>query len=207
MRLVRKSHERLARLHAFSLSVRPPLAGVNFHVAANVAIEAANTWHFFLRSYYLYSAAGALLDDGTRVTSVAGRLSHLEAIEAAIAFSTGSKIKKPRRGWTHRHEPNWRDPNIVVNLMSNQNMSNASGFLKALSASNGSHEPLGTARNFFAHRCQDTALKVRGLARRSSVPSLIDPSDIPYSYAPGRHQPLIADWIDDLRGAILLAPY
>ena len=63
-------------------------------------------------------------------------------------------------------------------------------------------EHLPTFRNFYAHRNDYTALKAKNIARYYTISEHNHPSNIIFSYAYGRPQILILDWIDDLKTVV-----
>ena len=59
-------------------------------------------------------------------------------------------------------------------------------------------------RNYFAHKGEHSAVKARGLGKRYGIAQTLSPPELLCTRAPGRFQPLIADWLDDLRSVIRL---
>lgn len=54
-------------------------------------------------------------------------------------------------------------------------------------------------RNFFAHRNDHTVNLAKAVAFSYSISQLLHPTDILCSFAYGRHQILLLDWLDDFQ--------
>jgi hypothetical protein len=61
---------------------------------------------------------------------------------------------------------------------------------------------LPTFRNFYAHRCRDTAMRTRDLARAYVLSLRLHPSDILLSQKASTNISIIADWVDDIYAAV-----
>lgn len=151
----------------------------------------------FMRAYYVASATGAWLVSGQRVTtSVRLRTQH-----DAISFARSTL--KSRRGWG---EPAWHDSLLVSRVMHGAGCSNASGFDSARSINTKVIEHLTTARNYFAHRGETSAVKLRALGRFYGVPARREPAEMLMHHAIRRPQSLLLDWIDEIESVVLLMP-
>jgi hypothetical protein len=202
--VTRRSWVLLSSLQQVSQALHPPLIASDRIVATHLLIEVANTWHVFMRRYYLASAVGGYLVSGARVSGgVAGSIEG--ALDSAVLFFR-PHLSKSGAEWGHREEPDWLDPVVVSRALANLSLSNSPGFSAAMSAGSGVHERVLTCRNFVGHRNRRTALKVRGIARGAGILSNADPVELPHLPAPGRPQSLLADWIDELMAIIELVP-
>jgi len=203
--VTRRSWLLLGDHHREARGLKPPFSRPDLVRASWTLLEVANTWHVFMRRYFVVSATGGRLASGGTVTGPTIYGSGSDAIDAAVLFVGGAKAK-PSAGWRHRDEPNWMDPTIVSRALGHLSLSNALGFSGAMSAGSGTYEKLYTCRNFVAHRSRGTALKVRRVARSEGVHRNADPAELPYFPAVGRPQSLICDWVDELRTIIELVP-
>jgi hypothetical protein len=88
---------------------------------------------------------------------------------------------------------------VLLRVVDALNPSNAEVIANGLSTLTRAFDDLPIARNFFAHRNEDTAKKVARVARRLGVPAGSRPSDAVVSRLPTRPQNVLADWIDDVR--------
>jgi hypothetical protein len=182
-----------------------PFGGADVDRVRYITLEAANTWASFLRAYYLASATGAWLEDGSRVTGH-GRTMRVERALTSAVRTIDPSLSGHTGPWAHREEPNWLDPGIVLKLLIAHGLSNAGGFQNALAAGTGAHKRLLTFRNFVAHRGRRTALAVREMTRQLGIRANVDPIELPFHRAPRRPVPLFTDWLVELRAVIQLSP-
>lgn len=195
--LTRRTIVRLDGMQRSVMRMRPPLAVTDRLSVSLIAIESASLWYSFLRSYFLLSALAAPLSTGTRVVGTCVATSD-DALTAVI-MARRRHGRRPTRGrWSYRDEPNWRDPKVVYGALALLSLSNASSFVTAMAAGTGAHERIHTYRNFVAHKSEGTALKVRNLVRSQGVRARLDPIELGLLAAPGRPQPLLADWLGEL---------
>jgi hypothetical protein len=165
-------------------------------------VDLHNALRMFLRCYYLSSALGARDADGQPTTSKTGARNQHEAMGFAISAIRGSHVVS----WTPRDEPTWHDIGIVIRLFNLAQCSNAGGFASAWSVGSRASEYLTITRNFYAHRQENTALKVRRVARAMQAPARGEPGEIALQRGAGRPQSLIEDWLDDIEVIVQLIP-
>lgn len=204
-RVVRWAELRYGDFEQSADRLAPPFGRAEHDCVRYLAIEAANTWAVFLRTYYLASATGAWMKDGSRVSG-AGRTARVEAALTDAVHFVNPKLATRSGPWAHSEEPNWLDPAIVGRLLAAHELSNATGFNLALGAGTRANERLLTFRNFVAHRDRRTALKVRDLARHSGIRASGDPMELPFHRLPKRPVSAFTDWIAELRAIIELCP-
>lgn len=204
-RLVAWADRRFAEFEHLSTQPAKPFGRAEMDLVRYMTIEAANTWGLFLRTYFLASATGAWLADGSRIVG-AGRSMRVErALTSAV--QTIDPGARGRRGpWSHRDEPNWLDPGIILRLLQSHGLSNATGFQNALAAGTGANERLLTFRNFVAHRGRRSALAVRRMTRSLGVLVAADPIELPFHNAPKRPVSLFTEWVIELRSIVQLSP-
>lgn len=194
------AERRLLRLRALVHAYSPPIGGENDRAVAFAAIEALNLWDGFARSYYLSCAFGTKLRSGHSVRlGVYGLRSGGSAIRTAIA-SSGRRM--PSGTIRRRDEPSWHDVQFLLNLFIHVGASHLPQIQTALSYPTDVFRFLPTIRNFFAHRNEETADKVRVAAPRIGVLGPSKPSDIVCSWRPKRPQNILGDWLDDMRTVI-----
>lgn len=168
-----------------------------------VTIECLNLWANFSRAYFLSCTLLPIRESGLQVT-----LSnhYVRSFDDAI-YAALSKFKPYilRRGnWTRRDEPAWQDPNVLMGSCSEIGCSNLNNIQAAFSIQTKVFEHLPTFRNFYAHRNDYTAQKAKNIARYYTIIVHNHPSNILFSYAYGRPQILILDWIDDITTVVEL---
>lgn len=168
-----------------------------------VALDLHNTSAEFLRCYYLSSATRSELSDGSRTTAAVVLRNQREALTFAMQLIKGSKGVGP---WPRRFEPAWHDTAVFLRVMNAAGCSTAGGANAAWSIGTQALEHLTVARNYFAHRNNDTAASLRGLSVSYKVSPPRRPDALLGSAGYGRPQPLVLDWMDDLEAVFLLMP-
>lgn len=125
-----------------SFSLLPEMATLRLH----------DEWARFCREVILSSATDRpFTANGVRLAKPAGINGRADAVAASIR-STGGK-----------YEPKWATASNSIKAAKTIAVSNLATISAALGAANSPAEDLRHVRNFFAHRAQDTADKVRAL--------------------------------------------
>lgn len=194
---------RLASLHEAAEVAATLPTPVPFTVLCPLVLDFHSVCATFLRSYYLSSATGATTAAGTRVTTTVPLRSHRDAMTFAVHRTKRLKGTGP---WSGRDEPTWHDSAIVIRLLRVSGCSNWPGVAAAWSVGTNALPHLTTARNYFAHRSESTAIKLRRLSREYSVAPSSEPSTILVQRAPGRPQSILEDWFDDMAAVFGLMP-
>jgi hypothetical protein len=175
----------------------PPVAASSDRLVAFVTIETLNLWASFTRSFYLSCTLNARRITGSKVVLTAASFhTTADAITFAVKNLTGRKGSGP---WRRRDEPTWHNPQTVLTLFTVTGASNLAVVQAGLSYPTSLFTMLPTARNFFAHRNEETAQKALALARALVVPTTARPTEVLCSKAPGRPQNVLSDWLDDLK--------
>lgn len=196
---------RFDTLHSQAYPLRPSLTPNEERILSLVAIESANTWAALMRSYWLAASIHRWRRDGTQVKISASIRSFEDAITFAV-HTTKPRLRVSTGPWKKRDEPDWLDPATVSTLLRAAGADIEGGFHAAISLGSTARQDLSTYRNFVAHRNRDTALKVRNLCPDPSLKRSTSPLEIALLRGPGRPQPLVLDWIDDLRTMCSLLP-
>lgn len=169
-----------------------------------LTVEALMTWANYCRSYYLScTVLKARQIAGCRVSHARGAITDersglLEAIRelkptALPHIGTGARIET-------KYEPTWHEKKTLLTLSRQMSFSNNSDIVSALSYPTSFMDDLPTVRNFFAHRCHGTARKVEGLAAKEyGIAQLHHPADLINKTLSGRAEPLIIEWLLDMR--------
>lgn len=163
-----------------------------------VTIESLNLWSEFCRAYFLSGLWSARLESGVQVVCGNNIGYNFEQAIGSILLSFNRRV--PQAGkLTRRDEPTWHEPKTLITGCTNMGASNLSQVQAALSIGSSVFIHLPTCRNFFAHRNDDTAIKVLTLGQSSySMFGKIHPFEVLTASAYGRPQSLILDFIDDL---------
>jgi hypothetical protein len=202
-RLQRLAAKRLVMLRTLVEQCAAPSTRKYDRIVSYVAIEALNLWTEFMRCYYLSCVLSGKRANGVRVKiATAG----VRTVEDAINFAISClrPYLKKVRPWRRRDEPSWHDPNTLLRLSDALGYSNLTEVRAAFAYPTRAFQDLPTVRNFFAHRNEETARKAVNIARSYGLSTLLRPSDILISIAPGRPQSVLSDWLDDIRYVIEL---
>jgi len=170
---------------------------------AFVTVELLNTWARFSRTLYFSVCRGVRDSAGSRVlTSM-----DLRDFDAAQRFASQRFRNHPLPAGplNHRHEPNWLDPNILQTLLNDIGATNSATVNSALSVSTRVFQDLPSIRNFYGHRGADTARKAKNVARNYMTSPSLHPTELCLTFAPGRAQSILRDWVYDLRSIMRLA--
>jgi hypothetical protein len=164
-----------------------------------ITIELVNLWAEFCRAYYLSTAMHAKRLVGGPVTHAQASIQLKDdAIRFACTTADPRLAGKPGP-FTRWDEPAWHDVPVFRRLMTALSPSSLNNIYAALSQPVRVLPDIITFRNFFAHRSENTATKVRRLARRYRLQTDQHPVDTLASYPPGRPQPLLVDFVDEMR--------
>jgi hypothetical protein len=179
-------------------SVMSPYSREHDRNLAWVTIESLNLWSEFCRAYFLSCLRSAQLESGVQVVCKRNTGYSFEQAIGSILHSLNRRVP-PAGKLTRRDEPTWHEPQSLITGCTNMDTSNLSQVQAALSIGSPVFTHLPTCRNFFAHRNDDTAMKVLTLGQSSySMFSTHHPSEVLTRPAYGRPQSLILDFIDDL---------
>ena len=213
--LQRSGLARTGRLHAYMSSVlavhatlkpAPVDSAVTF-----VIIELDNLWAGIARSLYLSVAFCARDGTGKRVqlSKATKARSTDEALTHAIRRCRPQYYKSGlNRPWTWRDEPLWWKPKTLLDAIDEIGASNYQQVSAAMSVSPHAFSYLHTFRNFYAHRSRRTRTEIIRDLRRLQFPTTYTATTALTSptvwQGQIRPQPLILDWLDDIRNTILL---
>jgi hypothetical protein len=203
VKLRKTATRRLARFKTEVEACPLPLSRANDRVIASATIEAANLWSATVRCFYVSCCLEVKRTSGPRVGIVTlGVNSPTEAINFAMATLKPTTPGGPP--WRRRDEPAWHETASLVKLMQALGSSNFPAVTSALSIRTRVFSDLPVFRNFFAHRSDDTAGRVRRIARGYRISPNLRPAEILTAAIPGRPQRLLSDWLDDLSNATIL---
>ena len=176
-----------------------------------VIIELDNLWAGIARSFFLSVAFCARDGMGNRVqlTKATKAQSIDEALTHAIRRCKPRLYKPGRNGpWTWSDEPLWWKPGTLLDAIDEIGASNYQQVSTAMSASPNAFSYLHTFRNFYAHRSRGTRAEIIGELRRLQFPTTYTATTALTSpvmwQGQIRPQPLIFDWLDDIRITISL---
>lgn len=160
-------------------------------------IDAQGSWSSFLRAYYvssIYSATCANL----RVSNTAALSTENAALRAAFSVYH----RRPFTGsvFTKRDDPPWHDLKFYKKLFAYVGASNAPKVTNAFSYTTNYLSLLPTARNFYAHRCDETLKKLQQLPIKVGFIAVkkLHPTEVMKYRTPGGHHNVITDWLYDM---------
>jgi hypothetical protein len=164
---------------------------------AFVAIELLNSWAGYSRALYLSTCRGAL-DARLRKLTIN---QHFATDEEALYFAA-KRFNPKLRPWptriTHRDEPDWLDPNILLILLDDLGASNSLDVGAALSFDWQVFRDLPTVRNFYAHRRENTARKTQQLMITYGLSPVLHPTEFCLAYERGKSQSILLNWVDEM---------
>lgn len=167
--------------------------------ASYLAIEIHNCWAGFARASYLSSMCGVKTLGGKWAQPRLGcSPTSDDALNKAIALLS-------HRGGRHS-EPHWFDKTIVTRLANNFDLTNTTSIASGFAYQTSIFSMLPTFRNYFAHKCEETAAKVEKL-RKQKIPSYRGcPSQLLIDPQSGAAPSLMVEWVHDVRtmGQLLL---
>ena len=205
---------RLARLHIYVNFVLAPKTHVNAAAVesamAFVVIELDNLWSNIARCLFLSTAFGARDGSGNRLelAKVNKAESINEALTHAIRGCRGGGYRPRGAGqWSWHDEPSWWKTKNLLAALNEIGASNYQQVSAAMSIAPITFAHLRPFRNFYAHRSQRTRAEVVRCLRRLQFPTnhtatraLTSPL---VQKGVVRPQPVILDWLDDVRNTIV----
>lgn len=197
-KLQRQAVRRLLRL-ASVLDSSPLAADEQDRRVAFVTIEALNSWMQFCRFFYLACALGAKDASGARVVPANARYATVDDALTFAIHQVNPKLRGKTGPWTPREEPTWHQTGEFIKIMRALDPANLGTVITAVSLTTNVFAHLPTFRNFFAHRGDYAARRAQRLATDYLVSTQLHPTRILLSYPPGRPQPIIREWLDELR--------
>jgi hypothetical protein len=186
---------RLRLLATESETFRTPEA---YRQAAYVAIEAYNLWWNFQREYYLAcSFMSPRRVSGGKVENLTPGVSDEMSALAAALVANGRPIPAPGVPINPRLEPDWSQKSTLMAAATQ--FSNIGAIASGLSIASTMFAELPSVRIFCAHRNENTARKVRNIARNEyGLSALAHPLDLVNDIHRHRTQSLLLDWIWDI---------
>lgn len=202
-RLKRTAGRHIARLRAQAVEATKFGTSPADRELAYVVLETQNLWSNFVRSYVISClfrprrCSGGVVTIGNAAVRTPG-----DIIQAAARAVKGPTAPAPTN---RREEPAWHDVAVLLKTCGYMQCSHQAHIESALSIPTRAFQDLPVFRNFYAHRNEETAAKAIDLAARQYLirghthptPALATPS-----YR--RPQPLVLDWLDDIRAVIEL---
>lgn len=201
-RLEEAAVRRCDRLIGFANTCSLPINTGTDRNVAYITIETLNLWGSFTRAYYLSCVIGARDKSGVRI-AVNSRIAPNPA--GALVYAIHKyrpSLRKSVGPFQRRDEPAWHDLAVFHTLVREIGSSTLHHVDAALSYSPLVFRHLVVCRNFFAHRNQDTASKVRSITRMYLVSPTLRPSEFLLNSQPRRPQPILLDWLDGVRDTI-----
>lgn len=211
-RLQRAGQHRISLLRARAASATAPnRLGADADVdVAHCIIELSNLWHGMSRSLYISTALRARDGAGARITVVVPTVATAQAaIGHAIRRTKPQlfqKVTNPNHNWRWNEEPTWAKTSTLLACMDEIGASNRTVVSNAVSIQSSVFDDLPKCRNFYAHRNADTVRRLFPVfakyginPRLTTSQALSTPASTPLGQRP---QPLLLDWIDDVRDTV-----
>ena len=190
---------RLARLReraVIALGSAPPQRDKGL---SSVVIETLNLWSNFSRQYVLsclFRPTRALKMGRVQLSNAAIQTPG-DLIHAAARIRFGPTAPAPA---TRRQEPKWHEKDLLFKTCQAIGCSHLADVQAALSLGTRVFDDMPACRNFYAHRNDETAATVIALGKKQYlITGAEHPTDVLAFPAYKRPQPLILDWLDDMR--------
>ena len=167
-------------------------------LATYAVIHLDNVWSSFVRSYYLSWFLNPITIGGTRVRV---SIPAPPSFHAAIVTASTILYSKLPQSRTKRIDPAWHEKRVLTTLARGCGTSNQAQIQTAMSIGGTSFDYLHTARNFYAHRCEETAEKLPRIALAFGLVPTRRASDIVLAVPLGRKATVIQEWVAEIRGA------
>ena len=195
---------RLDNLNLVADSIREQNNGACSVEITYVAIDALALWELFCRTYYVSCMVNdARRSGGTRVRhKTLVDLGENSAILESIRITRPSLYPKLNKvgGVAPHHEPVWHSKGVLLKLATGLSFSNEDCIANAFSYPTRFMYDLPPIRNFFAHRSKKSANAVRSLASSVyGVYDLVHPTDLINKTIEGKAQPLLIEWLIDMK--------
>lgn len=163
----------------------------------SVVIDAQGAWQTYLRAYYLSTIYGAKFRNRP-VNTVAGLPNAEAALRTAYRVYYGKEFTKSN--FTKRDDPPWHDLQFYKRLFADVGASNTTEVISAFAYSGLFLSMLPTARNFYAHRCDETLNRLTTLSSRVGFVATgrVHPTEVFRYEIPGRNMIVLRDWLFDM---------
>jgi hypothetical protein len=202
---------RLARLYdTADHAVSSPVGSLERETEiAYVVVELYNCWHSLSRSLFISSAFRARDGSGKRIALTVPESTDVDAaLTHGIAKTKPWTARKKQPPWSWSDEPSWARTGVLLDCLDAIGASNRPLVTAGLSVTTKVFGHLPTFRHFFAHRNLDTVRKLRQPIASYAIAPSLRPTDAlatPASSPKGlRPQPLLLDWVDDVRNVVTL---
>lgn len=163
--------------------------------AAFVTIESLNLWAEFAREYFRC----ALHHDVTRGGHVLStRFPRGTPMDAALKQIPAALRRTPGGILTRLHEPAWHARKHFLKTMRLAKLSLLAQVEGALAMPTRFTEHLQILRNFYSHRNEETARKVRSLGPTYAMLRFTHPTDFVLGVEPGRPVSVLEDWLAEM---------
>lgn len=160
-----------------------------------IAVEATNLWTQFCKSYAIRSARGMTSLSGARWRSpTVGGLSS-EEIRAHLVITHGNGRRRPS---DPLNEPTWRKLDIVERCCTSLDVGNQGSIARAISYGSSFTSELPEVRNFAAHKCENTRLRLDRIAARRGYPSKADLSHVMLSPSSSGFGTVALEWLTEM---------
>jgi hypothetical protein len=160
------------------------------------AIEVLNTWTNFVRAYWLSSFDAPQRSEGGRI-SCARPVVGSDPLGFAVTTFRPAARPKGSGNWDRRDEPTWHDPQTLLRLTREAELSNTADVAAAFSINSRVFTDLPVLRNYFAHRSQGTYYAALRVALLNSVPLPTRPAEVLAAVPALGSQTLFENWLGD----------
>jgi hypothetical protein len=154
--------------------------------AGYLALELHNCWAGFARAHFLSTVFG--------VQTLSGRIA--SARPPATCSTPSDAIALARKFVGARREPAWFDNQVYARIASHFNFSNLPSVTQAFSYQT-SFFTLSTVRNYFAHKNEETFIKLHRIGSAIAPSPRHRPDEVFVGVLRASSPPLVIEWIHD----------
>jgi len=162
-------------------------------------VNILNNWSQFIRAFYFSCVFGTYRRSSLRVQSPTVFANMEAALGFAIQAFRPHATPNVFGQWHRRDEPPWHDPNTLMQLAQLLAFQNQADIATAFSLQLRVFADLPIIRNFYAHRNLGTQTAAQAVALNYGIPTFHRATQMVLSNPVLRPQPLIFEWIDELR--------
>jgi hypothetical protein len=166
--------------------------------AAFAVIELDNIWSSFVRNYYLSWFVGTKTKQSVPIRIAPG---NPRQFRDAFVHAKRILFSHTRAGRTAREEPPWHEKRVLPALARGCGATNLAQIQAGLSIPATVFDFLHTVRNFYAHRCEETAKRLHRVARSLGVSPARTATRVVLAIPPGNSNTVLEDWIAEIAEA------
>ncbi len=198
-RLRRRARSRLMQFRSLLSDALQESPRRAHEAAAYITMEGLNLWAEFAREYFRCALRNEMTRTGRILTT---RFPKGTSIDNALRQIPTVLRRNPACQLRRMDEPAWHSRRAFLKVVRLAGLSSVQQVVASLAIPAKFTEHLYVARNFFAHRNEETANKVRRLGPRYAILKVQHPCDLILGTEPGRPVVVLEDWLAEIEAVI-----